>query len=417
MTKLKQSAFIPRRVFQVLWHWIVFLLPLVVILAGALLLFREAVIRAIVSTQHPELVYIILGAFLAGVILATLALVRYTKEGNLIHLWVNGYADQRGLKFEQKVEESFLQPIYAILSGVRALPVAVQQQVIEREVASIQVRLQEQLTLPQFLAGAMVGLGLVGTFVGLLGTLEDLGKIFSVSPAAGGTDNPVEMFSGMMGRLQAPMKGMGTAFVASLFGLLGSLVLGLQILLASKVGHSVTEQIHALIRQESQEEAFPNFTPVAVGQDQIQINLGQSMQPILDAVRATQSLQNEQLEQWQLVSEELKQLQASHLKDYQNLRNEVLAMVEATNTIAAAMQQNISADERYRASVPRTSYWQDAWVKVQAYLQRSNIDDTLAHLSEANKAQLHIMTAVLKTLTNIEHRLRVTRSSPEIRRH
>ena len=86
--------------------------------------------------------------------------------------------------------------------------------------------------------------------MGLLGTLEDLGKLFgALVQTSNANANPVDIFSDMVRRLQDPMRGMGTAFVASLYGLLGSLVLGLQILAVGKIGHALINQVHMLVRR------------------------------------------------------------------------------------------------------------------------------------------------------------------------
>jgi hypothetical protein len=110
--------------------------------------------------------------------------------------------------------------------------------------------LEQKLELPHFLGGALVGMGLVGTFIGLLGTLEDLSTVFSalVNPSIS-TMSPTQMFSDMVTKLQAPMQGMGTAFVASLYGLLGSLLVTLMMVSARKTIASTLHHIHAVVRQ------------------------------------------------------------------------------------------------------------------------------------------------------------------------
>jgi hypothetical protein len=76
-----------------------------------------------------------------------------------------------------------------------------------------------------------VFLGLLGTFWGLLQTITSVGgAIDAIDTNA--TDN-VTMFSDLKAGLAAPLRGMGTAFSASLLGLSGSLVLGFLELQAS----------------------------------------------------------------------------------------------------------------------------------------------------------------------------------------
>ena len=94
--------------------------------------------------------------------------------------------------------------------------------------SSVESQMFARLSLPNLLSGSLVGLGLVGTFIGLLQTLDELSGVFAALGGGSGSDSDA-MFSTMIVKLQGPMQGMGTAFVASLYGLLGSLVIGLTV--------------------------------------------------------------------------------------------------------------------------------------------------------------------------------------------
>ena len=61
--------------------------------------------------------------------------------------------------------------------------------------------------------------------------------------------SPTQMFSDMVSKLQAPMRGMGTAFVASLYGLLGSLIVTLMLVSARQTGSSAAHQVQSVIRK------------------------------------------------------------------------------------------------------------------------------------------------------------------------
>jgi hypothetical protein len=116
--------------------------------------------------------------------------------------------------------------------------------------------LADRLAYANYMVGSLIGLGLVGTFVGLLGTLEDLGAVFGSLAGTGNADiNPTAVFANMVQKLQDPMKGMGTAFVSSLYGLLGSLVVGLCVLSVSRAGNAVVKQLHSAAR--TLEAVFP----------------------------------------------------------------------------------------------------------------------------------------------------------------
>jgi len=85
-------------------------------------------------------------------------------------------------------------------------------------------RLDEQRDTSRYTIGLLVFLGLLGTFWGLLDTLDAIRAVI-VNIHVGGS-NISGMFDDLKSGLEAPLRGMGTAFSSSLFGLAGSLVLG-----------------------------------------------------------------------------------------------------------------------------------------------------------------------------------------------
>jgi len=89
---------------------------------------------------------------------------------------------------------------------------------------SIGSRLDESRDISRYLVGLLIFLGLLGTFWGLLQTVNAVGDtIRSLSVGIG----PIEdSFEELRIGLEAPLDGMGTAFSSSLIGLAGSLILG-----------------------------------------------------------------------------------------------------------------------------------------------------------------------------------------------
>ena len=88
----------------------------------------------------------------------------------------------------------------------------------------IGARLDESRDISRYLIGLLIFLGLLGTFWGLLQTIDSVsGVIASLSVGSGEMG---AVFDDLKTGLQAPLSGMGTAFSSSLFGLAGSLVLG-----------------------------------------------------------------------------------------------------------------------------------------------------------------------------------------------
>jgi hypothetical protein len=96
---------------------------------------------------------------------------------------------------------------------------------------SIGARLDEARDTGRYLVGLLVFLGLLGTFWGLLDTIQSVGKAISALDTKAA--DSVAVFDDLKNGLAAPLRGMGTAFSSSLLGLGGSLVLGFLELQAS----------------------------------------------------------------------------------------------------------------------------------------------------------------------------------------
>jgi hypothetical protein len=89
---------------------------------------------------------------------------------------------------------------------------------------SVASRLDEQRETTRYLVGLLVFLGLLGTFWGLLQTVSSVGATIGALDTNIGEN--VMLFDQLKEGLAGPLKGMGTAFSCSMFGLAGSLILG-----------------------------------------------------------------------------------------------------------------------------------------------------------------------------------------------
>jgi biopolymer transport protein ExbB/TolQ len=116
--------------------------------------------------------------------------------------------------------------------------VYMQSTVMEPELKDLEAFFEKRQELSQFIVGLMVGLGLLGTFVGLLETLINTSTLIStIANSVGGSSGGGGMeseFARIVGGLQKPLESMGTAFSASMFGLIGSIMLGFQMILVRK---------------------------------------------------------------------------------------------------------------------------------------------------------------------------------------
>ena len=199
-------------------------LTLVALLAAILVMQPNSNLRAAFWT-NPLLNGLILGVLFFGVLFAFRQVVRLYPEIE----WVNSFriADP-GLGSSRSPE--LLAPMATMLrerTGALSLSTNSMRTIMD----SIGSRLDEARDTGRYLVGLLVFLGLLGTFWGLLETIQSVGKAISTLDSRG-ADSGV-MFEDLKQGLTAPLRGMGTAFSASLLGLSGSLVLGFLELQAS----------------------------------------------------------------------------------------------------------------------------------------------------------------------------------------
>lgn len=85
----------------------------------------------------------------------------------------------------------------------------------------------------EYISGTLIGIGLLGTFIGLMHTM---GSVFNVlSTSVSGKD--------LVSELGVPLSGMSTAFSASMLGLSTSLTVGLLSVLTSKVNNELIAEV------------------------------------------------------------------------------------------------------------------------------------------------------------------------------
>ena len=129
---------------------------------------------------------------------------------------------------------------------------------------SISARLDESRDITRYQTGLLIFLGLLGTFWGLLETINAVALV--IGELQLGSGDLVSVFDDLKAGLSAPLSGMGTAFSSSLFGLAGSLVLGFIDLQATQAQNSfyndVEEWLSGLARHSDRE--VPAGGPVAV---------------------------------------------------------------------------------------------------------------------------------------------------------
>ena len=102
-------------------------------------------------------------------------------------------------------------------------------------------RIEESHDISRYLIGLLIFLGLLGTFWGLLETVNAVGD--TIAGLSGAATDPAVLFEDLKRGLATPLSGMGTAFSSSLFGLAGSLVLGFLELQASQAHNRFVNEL------------------------------------------------------------------------------------------------------------------------------------------------------------------------------
>lgn len=244
-------------------YYIIVSLPFILLLAGSAF-FYEAVRSTIVRNPHPQINYAIFCIILFGGVLISISVHRLMKEAKTVVAYSEALRSKMDITSLYQLSSSFTGDVSCVLQMLVASTgrsISHQEQAsIEHELSGLRNRLYRRNALPQYLTGLLVGMGLLGTFVGLLATLSDISiLISSFSELDMTTANPLQVFRTMIERMKAPMQSMSIAFSASMFGLLGSIILGLMMVgirrfqgdIASLLGSEVAKHIEIALSYES----------------------------------------------------------------------------------------------------------------------------------------------------------------------
>jgi len=162
---------------------------------------------------------IIIGALLIGILLNIRRVLILEPEINWIKIFRTGTS---GISVAESPE--LLKPLAKHLEGLHRDRFSLSALSLRTVLEGIGGRLDESREISRYIIGLLVFLGLLGTFWGLLGTISSVSSI--VGGLEVGKENYGQMFTALKAGLQEPLRGMGTAFSSSLFGLGGSLILG-----------------------------------------------------------------------------------------------------------------------------------------------------------------------------------------------
>ena len=202
-------------------------------------LFRMIVFLVIVALACVALAPQLQGAFVANIVLNGLIIgvlllgIAYIFRQVIVLRpeidWLENLAQasQGGLVFPGAMADKrpprLLAPMATML-GERRGRISLSTLSMRTLLDGIHSRIEESHEISRYLIGLLIFLGLLGTFWGLLETVNAVGA--TIADLSGSAADPAALFNQLQRGLERPLSGMGTAFSSSLFGLAGSLVLG-----------------------------------------------------------------------------------------------------------------------------------------------------------------------------------------------
>jgi len=162
---------------------------------------------------------LIMAALVAGIVINMYQVLKLEPEINWIKIYRTG---EIGLSVAESPH--LMRPLAKHLAGLHRDDFHLSALSLQTVLEGIRGRLEESREISRYMIGLLIFLGLLGTFWGLLGTINAVGQVIGAMEV-GGRDF-ASVFETMKTGLKGPLNGMGTAFSSSLFGLGGSLILG-----------------------------------------------------------------------------------------------------------------------------------------------------------------------------------------------
>lgn len=320
------------------------------VLVNALLFKR--VMQLMEHVANPYFVILLIVVTVSGQLLTIWQTWRFLAEGNYLTQLVQRFRSAKGQDRQAKLA-NLNDSLHHAPAGleVRAL-----FQQLQREDGEVQVhdaaRLQHQAdnfkqniqrrtTLVQYIANTLIGLGLFGTFLGLIVTLKEVAALIGLFGVAGtaGSDMMAQFFQKMSG----PLAGMGDAFVASLLGLGGSIVNNVQLLATRRLQRVLCARAEAAYLSVADAICQP-----AAAQAEERQSVGSSADghAQLQEIRAIRSEMHQQTEAILLASSRMRQASEPLVKCLETLEKRTAAQAQdrpQLEQIAATMEQRLAA--------------------------------------------------------------------------
>jgi hypothetical protein len=192
-----------------------------VVIAGLAVVLGQPLLDAFIG--NPAVNGLILGILLAGIAFVFRQVIQLEPAS----AWIDDFRERlanRDLTAPPGPAPRLLAPMARMLGRRQTGRVSLSPTSLQTLLDGIAARLDETRETSRYLIGVLIFLGLLGTFYGLLETVQSVSGVIGALNV--GASDLARAFGDLKTGLEAPLHGMSLAFSASLFGLAGSLVLG-----------------------------------------------------------------------------------------------------------------------------------------------------------------------------------------------
>jgi len=393
---------------QLKLYYVLISMPFVFLIGGSIKFF-PAIKMTLDRNPHPQINYTIFVIILVGGIIILLNSRRLVREARALVEFakaLHAKTDQTSLR---KLANSYTCDIACMLqmiatSGDRAISHQ-EQAALEHELANVHSRLNRRNALPSYLTGLLVGMGLLGTFIGLLATLGDIGALIgSFADLDMSAADPIVVFGNMIEKMKAPMNSMAIAFSASMFGLLGSIILGLMM-----VGiRRLQGDIHSMLTSETARhiEIALSFESISFRPSDSSIGcydeskdltgkvLLRIEERLAEAARVRQRALSAEIDDFKKQRAEMMQVMATHIAANNSFQSELQKLGGQLGTIISHMEQRGSAvvDKLSDLTVRLTGDGKETQRLMAAQLEEQQ------RLAESQRSQQKMLATVVEDM-------------------
>lgn len=266
-----------------------------------------------------------------------------------------------------------------------------QSALIRLQLEGVWNTIEESRSLLRYTIGLLVFMGLLGTFWGLSGTIAGIAQVIQNLPVE--INASTAFFTQLKTGIEAPLQGMGTAFGSSIFGLAGSLVVGLLALQASHAENRFFQDLESWVVpliESKPHLSSDQLLPPAL----LQAMMGELSQNILQLTKLMDKSHTRQLSietQLKAVASNMAKL-SDQMKVEQNLLMKLgegqLELQEIQNRLRKAIEQNeLGIDDNTRQHLQNM----DHALQVIAQELPQGHAELISHLGQELRMMSHVI--------------------------